>query len=305
MSATENIRYILTQTVLVAAACILATSCTEIERPRPEKFYGAAASAPVKQEFRWSNGKVPRSLDPARAAAAPETDLVRAVYEGLTELDGRTLDAVPALAEKWTATDENRVWTFELRKDARWTNGKRVTADDIVGSWQRVLRLGDKASQRELFQNISGTNIGVGGTLSAADFDTAQPLLSPSPVGVQPRPDGPTKLDPTPTPAKTTAMTKQLRFGAEAVDETTLKVTLKLPDKDFPRLVANTVFRPIYGNGEHFETEAINNGIVTNGPFQVALVSKDGVALDRSETYWNKAAVRLDGVRFVAKESAE
>ncbi|MBP9664569.1 MAG: hypothetical protein KBD94_08090, partial [Pyrinomonadaceae bacterium] len=42
-----------------------------------------------------------------------------------------------------------------------------------------------------------------------------------------------------------------------------------------------------------------------NGPFQVALVSKDGVALDRSETYWNKAAVRLDGVRFVAKESAE
>ncbi|MBK9214034.1 MAG: peptide ABC transporter substrate-binding protein [Chloracidobacterium sp.] len=305
MFAPENIRPILTRFAVLVAACLLAASCSEIQRPKPEQYYGAAAPAPAKQEFRWSNGKVPRSLDPARAAAAPETDLVRAVYEGLTELDGRTLDARPALAEKWTASDENRVWTFELRKNARWTNGKRVTAGDIAASWQRVLKLGEKAPQRELFQNIVGTNIGTGEVLRTTDFDAAQTPVPLPPVSSQPRTTTAVKPEPTPTPGKPAAVVKPVLFGAEAVDDTTLKVTLKLPDKDLPKLVASTAFRPVYGSGEHFETEAINNGIVTNGPFRVALVNKDGVTLERSDTYWNKEAVHLDGVRFVAKETAE
>lgn len=303
---SDNICPILTgRAILFAAVCLLAASCTEIQRPKPEQYYGATAPAPAKQEFRWSNGKVPRSLDPARAAAAPETDLVRAVYEGLTELDGRTLEAKPALAEKWTASDDNRVWTFELRKNARWTNGKRVTAGDLVASWQRALRLGEKAPQRELFHNIVGTNIWAGEASRTLDFDSAQTPPPSPPAGSQPRTAAPESALPTPTPGKPAAIAKPVLFGAEAVDETTLKVTLKLPDKDLPKLVASTVFRPVYGSGEHFETEAINNGIVTNGAFRVTLVNKDGVTLERSDTYWNKEAVGLDGVRFVVKETAE
>ena len=81
---------------------------------------------------------MPRSMDPARAVAPPETDLVRAVYEGLTELDPRALTEKPAAAENWTVSDDSRTWTFRLRADARWSNGKPVTAQDFVRSWKRL-----------------------------------------------------------------------------------------------------------------------------------------------------------------------
>src|SRR5205814_98939 len=108
------------------AAAFFFSSCSEIQRPQPEPFYSGTIP-PTRQEFRWSNGKMPRSFDPARATAAPETDVVRALFEGLTEVDARTLEAVPAAAEKWWASDDQRVWTFQLRKGARWSNGRRVT----------------------------------------------------------------------------------------------------------------------------------------------------------------------------------
>jgi len=133
----------------------LFSACTEIQKPNPEPFY-AETAPPPKQEFRWSNGKAPASFDPARAAAAPETDIVRALFEGLTEIDARTLKEIPAAAEKWTSSDDLRVWTFQLRRDARWSNGERVTADDFVTSWKRLATLGDKAAHRELFQTSSG-----------------------------------------------------------------------------------------------------------------------------------------------------
>lgn len=283
------------------AFAALASSCAEIDRPKPEQFFGVAPP-PAKQEFRWSNGRLPKSIDPARAAAAPETDVVRAVYEGLTELDPKTLEAVPAIAEKWTSSDEHRAWTFDLRKNARWTNGKRVTAADFVASWRRVIRLGEPAAHRELLANIAGTAPVAATTVPLGQQD--------EPPATPPAPEQQTR--PSPLPGGDTiearpaiAATKPRPLRIEAIDESTLKVSLKLPDKDFPKLVASTIFRPIYGSGDHFETETINNGIITNGPFRISLVSKDGVTLERSETYWNRASIRLDSVRFVPKETAE
>ncbi len=290
--------------IAALAFVALAASCAEIEHPKPEQFFGVAPP-PAKKEFRWSNGRLPKSIDPARAAAAPETDVVRAVYEGLTELDPKTLEAVPAIAEKWSSSDENRVWTFELRKTARWTNGKRVTAADFVASWRRAIVLGEKAAHRELLRNIVGTEPVAAPTVSLEQRE--QPSATPLPPVEQTSPvAGPgsnTKKPSESSPAVPT--TKPVPLRVEAIDESTLKVMLKLPDKDFPTLVASTIFRPIYGSGEQFETETINNGIITNGPFRISLVSKDGVTLERSETYWNRAAVRLDSVRFVPKETAE
>ena len=85
---------------LVILSTICLAGCSQIERPSVEPFY-AVTVPPPKQELRWSNGKTPKSLDPARAAAAPETDIVRAAYEGLTDLDGKNLREIPGVAEKW------------------------------------------------------------------------------------------------------------------------------------------------------------------------------------------------------------
>src|SRR5438445_2734129 len=141
--------------VFAASSLVFLSGCNQIGRPNVEPFY-AESTPPKAQEFRWSNGKMPKSFDPARAAAAPETDIVRAIFEGLTEIDPKTLKETPAAAEKWTSSDDLRTWTFTLRKDARWSNGKRVTADDFVISWKRLVDLGDKAAHPELFRNIVG-----------------------------------------------------------------------------------------------------------------------------------------------------
>src|SRR5688500_9924264 len=119
------------------------SSCTELKRPEPNPYL-SETQPPPKQEFRWANGGMPKSLDPARAFAAPETDVVRAIYEGLTEVDSKTLEAIPGVAEKWSVSADGKTWTFTLREDAKWSNGKAVTANDFVRSWNRLLDLGDR-----------------------------------------------------------------------------------------------------------------------------------------------------------------
>ena len=130
-------------------------ACNELEKPKPEPYY-AETAPPLKQEFRWSNGKMPKSFDPAKAAAPPETDIVRAIFEGLTDTDPKALTAVPAGAVKWTALEDNKVWTFELRTNSKWSNGDPVTAEDFVRSWRRLAELGEKTSHHELLNNIVG-----------------------------------------------------------------------------------------------------------------------------------------------------
>ncbi|NJM53514.1 MAG: peptide ABC transporter substrate-binding protein, partial [Blastocatellia bacterium] len=87
---------------------------------------------------------LPKSFDPARASASPETDIVRALYDGLVDLDAKNLQAVPAIAEKWTSSEDHKIWTFELRQNAKWSNGEQITAEDFVRSWRRLTELGNK-----------------------------------------------------------------------------------------------------------------------------------------------------------------
>lgn len=306
----------------MAAVLVLLSGCSEIQRPRTDAFF-AETPPPAKQEFRWSNGKAPKSFDPARAAASPETDLVRSIFEGLTEIDSRTLKPVPAAAESWTSSDDLRVWTFNLRKDARWSNGKKVVADDFVSSWKRLATLGDKAAHPELFQNIVGLQ-----TLKTVPAAPGEPIdfLRPQTPGSEPQPRSdlanaasavrmqnpaqPARPSATPAAAPKSEPGKDAKpaapkFGVEAVSETVLQITLELPDKDLPKLVASPTFRPVYGDGSEFDADPLDADVVTNGAFGVAAVGKDGIALDRSDTYWNKAAVHLEHVRFVPKDNAE
>lgn len=286
---------------LTALAALLLVSCTQIQKPVTEPFF-AATLPPESQEFRWSNGSRPKSFDPARASAAPETDIVRAIFEGLTELDSRSLAAVPAVAEKWSASDDYRVWTFTLRKDARWSNGKRVSARDFVVSWTRLQTLGEKIPHRDLLKNIIGftdktTQPESTDFQHSTSFETRAPAetTDTSEPAVE---DGETVRESPPDATPT-------NFGVEAVDEVTLKVKLLLPDKDLPELVANPIFRPVYGGGANFKKTPLDKTVVTNGPFTVVESNSGGVVVERSNTYWNKAAVKLERIRFVPMEKAE
>lgn len=58
--------------------------------------------------------------------------------EGLTRLDADN-KAIPALATEWSTADEGLTWTFKIRDDAKWSNGDKLTARDIVLAWQNTI----------------------------------------------------------------------------------------------------------------------------------------------------------------------
>lgn len=306
------------QLMLIAGLLSLLAACTQLERPRVEPFY-AETVPPPKQELRWSNGKMPKSLDPARAAAAPETDIVRAIYEGLTDLDSKTLSETAGVAEKWESSDDLRTWTFHLRKDARWSNGERVTAQDFVRSWKRLAALGEKGANSHLYHNIVGMQAKASDSEEVPDEPIDFFHHSLSETEAQLPGDGPGDLpDPQPPPPVAPdeneltvpgkvepAAGKGPRFGADAVDDLTLKVSLELPDKDFPKLVSNPIFRPVHGDGPGLVEPPLDAAAVTNGPFRIAKIGETEITLDRSDNYWNKRSVALERVRFIVSRTAE
>ena len=290
-------------TVGLIALQIICSACNELEKPKPEPYYSGTTPT-RKQEFRWSNGKPPKSMDPARAVAAPETDLVRAVFEGLTDLDAKTLTEKPAAAESWSTSDDFRTWTFHLRSDARWSNGEPLVADDFVRSWTRLGELGDAAVHRDLLKNIVGFPI------------KKKDIVPPSSELLQ-GVNREARLEPSPSPEISVRSTEENSnanaeagpalplFGVSAPDARTLQVLLIAPDKDFAKLVAHPLFRPIFDSGADLRDKQPGPDVVTNGAFRISEVSAGGITLERSETYWNRDAIKLERVQFVSSENAE
>jgi oligopeptide transport system substrate-binding protein len=299
--------------LLLIFSLVLLSACSELESPKTEPFY-AQTAPPQKKEFRWSNGKMPKTFDPATASAPPETDVIRAIFEGLTDTNPKTLETIPAIAEKWTASADFKTWTFHLRKDAKWSNGERVTAMDFVRSWKRLSALGTKAAHYKLLKNIVGTQIVE--PKNVLEIPGEQVDILPKPL-VEPTLPFLKRDDATPPqrvqpklPETEIAETKkeekpEPKFGAEAVDNFTLKVSLVNADKTFPALVAHPMFRPIYGDGKDFEAGKLNAAVVTNGAFRITSVGSDGITLDRAEYFWNKEKIELERVHFVPTDNAE
>src|SRR5437588_12491961 len=139
--------------IMLCVSLLLVSGCFETEQG--ELYYGRVR-APQEQEFRWSDGGLPQVFDPALASAPPDTDAVRALFEGLTDYDPQTLAPVAGVATRWESSADKRTWTFYLRHDAHWSNGVPVTAQDFLRSWQRTLRRGERAPHADLLANIVG-----------------------------------------------------------------------------------------------------------------------------------------------------
>lgn len=261
-----------------------------------EPYYGRVV-VPNSQNFRWSDGGLPQTFDPAFAAAPPDTDLVRAIFEGLTEYDPRTLTPVPAVATRWETSNGGRVWTFYLRDDARWSNGEQVTASDFVRSWRRTLRIGDLAPHTELLANIEGAS----SESSAAAGNARTPNASaPAEKEVLPERDGAGVRRPDGTNPNNAD-----RLGVEAVSDRVLRVRLRRPDMNFPALVAHPVFRPVKLKDESVTSKLVANELISNGAFSLAKLESDRILLERAGNYWDKNQVTLQQVEFLGAKDAE
>lgn len=290
---------------LVLSSALLLGGC--FREQKGERFYGKVV-VPGAQEFRWSDGGLPKVFDPARAAAPPDTDAVRALFEGLTDYEPGTLSPAPAVASRWEPTEGGRRWTFHLREGARWTNGDPVTAQDFVRSWRRTLHLGERAPHAALLSNIEGAESLT--TQTDGDEQAGPQVVDEAAAVKRPREGEAAKG----AGAKQAPRPKS--FGVVALDARTLRVTLRRPDMNFPALVAHPVFRPVH----ELSPEAVlpelpdeqrrggalsEPGIVTNGAFSLSRLAGDSVELARAESYWDAASVHLERVRFVASGDTE
>lgn len=82
----------------------------------------------------WTAGGEVATLDPNRMNALQDARIAAALFEGLTVVDAQTLKVRPGVARSWQVSPDGLTYTFDLRRDARWSDGKPVTAEDFVYS---------------------------------------------------------------------------------------------------------------------------------------------------------------------------
>jgi len=106
---------------------------------------GESGSAPAASADLRLPGADPITLDPALAGDAGSATYIVEIFGGLVTLD-RNLKVVPDIAESWTVSPDGTVYTFKLRRNAQFHDGRPVTAADFKYSLDRTAKLGQTAS---------------------------------------------------------------------------------------------------------------------------------------------------------------
>ncbi len=225
---------------------------------------GCVLSASVHAEMvlRRGNGSEPQSLDPQISEGVPSSHIQRDLFEGLIAED-QAGKLVPGMAEKWEVSEDGLTYTFHLR-DAKWTDGTPVKASDFVYAWQR------------------GVNPATGSNYAFLLY----PIKNAEAIA--------------------TGKEKDInKLGATAKDDKTLVVKLKGPTPYFLGMLTHSVSDPVpqavvekYGK-EWTKPEHI----VSNGPFKMSSWTPQAkLELVKSDSYWDKGAVKLDKVIFYPTE---
>lgn len=105
------------------------------------------------------------SIDPVKIADGGGITVVSQTAETLV-LSGADLTARPVLAESWSPNKDGTVWTFKLRQGVKFHNGKPMTADDVVATFDR---LADPENGSNALSVFSGM-LSKGGTRKVDDY---------------------------------------------------------------------------------------------------------------------------------------
>ncbi len=87
--------------------------------------------------FHRGNAAEPDTLDPSQIQGTWEDQILGDLLVGLTTADAKD-EPIPGMATSWETTPDGLVWTFHLR-EALWSDGEKVTAEDFVFSWRHTL----------------------------------------------------------------------------------------------------------------------------------------------------------------------
>ncbi|WP_432663157.1 peptide ABC transporter substrate-binding protein [Wukongibacter baidiensis] len=202
----------------------------------------------------------PDSIDPHKATSVGASIIMQNIFEGLVRTNEK-MEQDPGVAESWDTNEDKTVWTFHLRKDAKWSDGKPVTAEDFVYGWKRAVDPATACEYAYMLDPVMNATKIYSGELGvdelgikAIDANTLEVTLE------QP-----------------TAYILEL-FAFPTYFPVRKDVVEKNPE------------------AWEFDSETA----ITNGPFKLAeYVQNDVLKLVPNTNYWEGDRVKLDEVRFV------
>lgn len=233
------------------------------------------ASSPAAQRdgfLHVSVGSEPTDLDPHIVTSLSEARILPALFEALVNFDPQTLAPTPGLAERWDVSADGLTYTFHLR-DARWSNGDPIVAQDVIDSWRRMLTPTLAADYAYFFYLIRGAeDYHKGRTSDVASVGLAAPeartlvvhLAHPAPYFFQILLNSPWR----PVHVRSIA-----RVG------------------------------PAYQRGTRWTLPA---HIVTSGPFRLReWTPHQRIVVDKSPDYYDRDRIKLPGIVFYPTDSID
>ena len=197
------------------------------------------------------------TLDPQLNEETAGSHVISQLFEGLTRQDADG-NVIPAGATEWS-NEDNTVWTFKLREDAKWSNGDPVTAADYVYAWRRAA---DPATASPYAWYVELSSIAGAAEVIAGD-------AAPDTLGV------------------------------EAVDDYTLKVTLTQPLPFFPAVVTYATFMPTHeATIEEFGNDWTKpENMVSNGAYTLEEIAvNEFFKLAKNPEYWGAEDVVITDI---------
>lgn len=122
----KKILYTLVSVVLLGS--ILLAGCQA-----PQKAPAPAGEGTVLNLYNID----PLTLDPAVSGEVTSHQYITQLFGGLVRLDDN-LEPAPDIAREWEVSDDGRTYTFSLRRDVRFHDGREVKAEDFKYSWERA-----------------------------------------------------------------------------------------------------------------------------------------------------------------------
>lgn len=218
-----------------------------------------AFTASAESVFRSGHSGEPDSLDPHVGTTGTAVTVINDLFEGLLTLDAHG-KVIPGLAQSWEISASGRVYTFTLRRNLKWSDGKPLDASDLVYSLQRFA---DPGVARSGLATYMDAIVGGGPSL---------------------RGEGPAR-----NLAVSAVDARTLRIELVHPTAYFLRVLASPAFAPVPRHVIER-----YGAAW---TQPAN--MVSNGPFRLSeWVPQDYVRLERNPHFRDADKVRLDGVVF-------
>lgn len=260
-------RILMVATSLALALSMLATGCGKTDKtpgtntPAPTGAAGTTAPAAAGGKITINLGSEPPQMNPILSTDSTSGNVQRHVFEGLTRL-GKDSKPIPGIAEKWEKSPDGLKWTFTLR-DAKWSDGSAITADDFKYSFLTLLKKDTAAEYAYLGYYIKNGEAFNKGT--AKEEDVGIKVLDPKKLELTLEKPAPFLLD-------------LMAFHA-----------FMPVKKDFYEK---------QDGGKKYGAEA--DKMLFNGPYIVKeWKHEDSMVLEKNPNYWNAKEIKLDEVKMM------